>query len=70
MALDYYKEVFMEKKKCDRCGRGFGLVSHRWWPYRLCSQKCKRETIAEVAQERKDYYKSVGRKPPDDEKTE
>ena len=26
---------------CDRCGGGFGLVTHRWWGRKFCRRTCK-----------------------------
>ena len=26
---------------CDRCGGGFGLVTHRWWGRKFCKRTCK-----------------------------
>jgi hypothetical protein len=37
---------------CDRCGRRFGMLTHRWWGNKFCKRSCKDAYLREVALDR------------------
>jgi hypothetical protein len=37
---------------CDRCGGGFGLVTHRWWGNKFCKKVCKEAYVREIVLDR------------------
>lgn len=48
------------ENRCTRCGRKFGLVSHRYWDLRFCSKGCKDNFLAKAAKEHADMRKWFG----------
>ncbi len=55
------------ENKCDNptCGKKFGLVRYRYWPYQFCCKACQKETLSDLAKERRAYYQRMKIKPPD-----
>jgi hypothetical protein len=37
---------------CDRCGRRFGMVTHRWWGNKFCRRSCRDAYLHEIALDR------------------
>lgn len=48
--------------KCDECGKAFGLVRHRFWPYQYCSKKCRDRGIAEYARRLREFWQKLNKK--------
>jgi hypothetical protein len=40
------------RQRCDRCGRPFGLVTHRWWGSKFCKRRCKETHLREIMLDR------------------
>jgi hypothetical protein len=37
---------------CNRCGRRFGMVTHRWWGSKFCRRTCKDAYLREITLDR------------------